>query len=48
MMAVDSHTGEFVALKHVHMGNISKEGIPKAALREVRALQQLDHQNVGR
>jgi cell cycle related kinase len=39
-------TGEIVALKKVPLRRID-EGIPNTILREIKALQTIDHQNVS-
>lgn len=38
-------TGKTVAIKKIHL-NGDGEGIPNTTLREIRALQQIDHPNV--
>lgn len=43
--AQERSTGRFVALKKVRMEN-EKEGFPMTALREIRILQLLKHENV--
>lgn len=45
--AVAAATGQVVALKRVRLRNV-EEGLPNTALREMRALQELDHPNVCR
>lgn len=45
--AQNIETGQLVALKRVRLRNV-EEGLPNTALREMRALQELDHPNVVR
>ncbi|OIW04170.1 hypothetical protein TanjilG_00730 [Lupinus angustifolius] len=44
-MAKEIKTGEIVALKRIRMDN-EREGFPMTALREIKILQKLDHENV--
>ena len=44
-LAEDNSTGEKVALKKVRMTN-EKEGFPITAIREIKILKQLDHENI--
>jgi cyclin-dependent kinase 12/13 len=44
-MAKEKATGEIVALKKVRMDN-EKEGFPITAIREIKILKKLQHENV--
>ncbi|GMN33783.1 hypothetical protein TIFTF001_004344 [Ficus carica] len=44
-MARETKTGEIVALKKIRMDN-EKEGFPITAIREIKILKKLDHENV--
>ncbi|XP_062099575.1 cyclin-dependent kinase C-1-like [Humulus lupulus] len=44
-MAKDNKTGETVALKKIRMDN-EKEGFPITAIREIKILKKLDHENI--
>lgn len=44
--ALDVETGEVVAIKRVRTRGGSGDGVPNTALREMRALQHLQHPNV--
>ena len=44
-LASDTLSGSFVAIKKINLGDVSR-GLPNAALREMRALHELDHPNV--
>ena len=46
-LANDKQTGEQVALKKIRMDN-EKEGFPITAIREIKLLKNLDHENVIR
>lgn len=46
-LAKDRDTGELVALKKIRMDN-EKEGFPITAIREIKLLKVLDHENVIR
>ena len=46
-LANDKQTGEEVALKKIRMDN-EKEGFPITAIREIKLLKNLDHENVIR
>jgi len=46
-LAKDDRTGEMVALKKIRMDN-EKEGFPITAIREIKLLSQLQHDNVIR
>ncbi|EWM25434.1 cell cycle related kinase [Nannochloropsis gaditana] len=48
-IGADRSTGKVVAIKEVRLPNLERNGLPKAALRELRALQHLEgHQHVVR
>lgn len=46
--ARDVKTGEFVAVKKIKLGNKdeAKDGINRTALREIKLLQELHHENI--
>ena len=44
-LATDNKTNEFVALKKIRMDN-EKEGFPITAIREIKLLKNLNHENV--
>ena len=46
-LAKDDKTGEYVALKKIRMDN-EKEGFPITAIREIKLLSQLQHDNIIR
>jgi cyclin-dependent kinase 12/13 len=46
-LARDDKTGEYVALKKIRMDN-EKEGFPITAIREIKLLSQLQHDNIIR
>lgn len=48
-VGTDHLTGKLVAIKEVRLTNLKRDGLPKPALRELRALQQLEgHEHVLR
>lgn len=46
--AYDNKTGDFVAVKKIKLGNReeAKDGINRTALREIKLLQELSHENI--